>query len=507
MKSLVVTMLTFMLVSSAWAGQPAESPQDVGPETTLNAAALYLDTIFLNTLASLQVIASTPEAKSGDWNGIKPYLNQLESDLPGAYFFMLPDGNYYTVALDYTNLNVSDRGYFKPLFDGNQIKGFSVYSRSAGKKSAVMATPIVVNNKVTGALGASIFLDNLHATLNRELALPQNYTWFVLNSEGNTMLDRDSDFIFMNALTQGSKSLQEAVSKALKSERGSMQYELGGIIRQAHYCKLPRMDWWMILAKIEDAKIKTPPQLNLSLKGFVPDLQSSLNQIDDSLAQLIKESNVNVEKENGIRSLLISVINENPAVVNAAFVDLKGFLRYIEPRDYKNFENVDISTQDHVIALRKKPMPFFSSGFTAVEGFLAVDVAHPLYDKKKKFVGSISVLIRPELLIEPLLKTSTIPADYELWIMQPDGMIIYDQDKEEIGKMLFGDPMYAEYESLVRLGKKIVSAPIGEGQYIFLAPEAKEKVIKNAVWETIRLHNREWRVVLASRPYEQQQEK
>jgi len=111
-------------------------------------------------------------------------------------------------------------------------------------------------------------------------------------------------------------------------------------------------------------------------------------------------------------------------------------------------------------------------------------------------------LIRPELMIDSLLKKNTIPDDYELWMMQSDGMIIYDQDKEELGKMLFSDPIYAGYESLLKLGKKIAAAPAGKGSYIFFAPEHKEKVIKNAVWQTVRLHNREWRVVLAYRPYE-----
>jgi len=86
--------------------------------------------------------------------------------------------------------------------------------------------------------------------------------------------------------------------------------------------------------------------------------------------------------------------------------------------------------------------------------------------------------------------------------MQPDGMIIYDQDKAEIGKMLFSDPIYAGYGNLLNLGKRIAASPAGEGSYVFLAPALKDKVIKNAVWQTIRLHDREWRVVLAYRPYE-----
>ena len=501
MKTIISALLTFILVSSVWAETPREPEQTAGLKTTLNVATHYLDTVVVNALASLELVASTPEVKSGDWNGIKPYLKQLEPELPGVYFFVLPNGNYYTVAQDYTNLNLSDRAYFKPLFAGNPVKGFPVYSRSTGKKSILVAVPIVVDNKVIGALGTSIFLDELNTKLNKAFALPQNYTWYVLNAEGNTILDKDSDYIFMNPLTQGSKSMREAVSKALKSESGTMQYELDRI-RHSHYQKLPNMEWWMFLAKIEGTKIQSPPRLGLSLERFVPDLQRSLDQIDESLAKWIERSKVNVKKESEVRALLRAILDEDLNIVEASFVDAKGFLRHIEPRDYKNFENVDISSQEHVIAMRKKPMPIFSSGFTAVEGFLAMVVSHPLYDNGKNFAGSINLLIRPELMIDSLLKKTVITDDYELWIMQPNGMIIYDQDKEEIGKMLFSDSMYVGYDNLLKLGKKIAVAPAGEGSYIFLAPEHKEKVIKNAVWQTVRLHNREWRVVLAYRPYE-----
>jgi hypothetical protein len=501
MKAIKALLLIFSLGSSVWAAEPKDSPWTAGSEATLNAATHYVDSIFVNTLASLELIASTPEAKSGDWNGIKRYLKQVEAGLPGVYFFFLPDGNYYSVARDFTNLNLRDRAYFKSLFAGNQVKGFPIYSRSSGKKSALMATPIVVDHKVIGALGASVYLDDLHVRLNREFALPPGYSWYVLNSDGLTMLDMDGDYIFMNALTQGSKSLKEAVTEALKSESGAMEYELGGI-RHAQYRKLPSMGWWMVMTKIEGEEVKAPPKLTLSLDRFVQELQSRLNQIDASLAESIKKSRANIQKEGEIRKLLRSIYNENPDVLDASFVDDKGILRQIEPSEYKNLEKADISKREHVIAMLKTHKPVFSGGFSAFEGFLAVDLARPVFDANNNFVGSISAFMRPELLIEPLLKKSVVPADYELWIMQPDGKIMFDQDREEIGRMLFSDPMYANYVSLLNLGKKIASDPSGKGSYIYLAPGSKEKVIKNVVWQTVRLHDREWRVVLAYRPYE-----
>ncbi len=501
MKKIISTLFICILANASWAAEAVPIQQTAVPKTTLNAASNYLDTVLMNTQSSLELIASTPEAKNGDWKGIKHYLKQLKEVTPGVYFYVLPNGNYYTVTLDYTNLNLSNRGYFKSLFAGNPVMGYPIYSRSSGKKSALMAAPIATDGKLTGALGASIFLDELHDKLNREFDLPDDYTWFVLNSEGMMMLDNDSDFIFMNALTQGSESLHDAISEAIKTESGPVQYELDSL-RHGYYQKLQNMKWWMFLAKIEGAKAVTPPQLNLSLDRFVPDLQNRLNHIDESLATLIEKSRVDVKKESEIRRLLNTLLDESSDIVEASFIDAKGIMRLVEPREYKNFENTDISSQKHVKAMLKKPKPLLSSGFTAVEHFTAVVVSRPIYDNKKRFSGSINLLIRPELLVDSLLKKTTIPDDYELWIMQPDGMILYDQDKGEIGRMLFSDPIYAGYGNLLKLSKKIVSAPAGEGSYIYLSPESNKKAIKNAIWQSVRLHNREWRVVLAYRPYE-----
>ena len=78
MKTIISVLLTFLLAGPAWAGNPPESAQTVGPETVLSTATQYVDSIFMNTLASLELVASTPEAKRGAWQGIKPYLKCID---------------------------------------------------------------------------------------------------------------------------------------------------------------------------------------------------------------------------------------------------------------------------------------------------------------------------------------------------------------------------------------------------------------------------------------------
>lgn len=500
MRTKMSLFLGIILILSACADKKNEKMPEIGVESTVNVAAHYLDDIFMNALGSLEMLAETPEAKAGDWEGIKSYFKDLKAETPGVYFYVLPDGNYYRVTRDYTNLNLANRPYFAPLFSGEPVMGYPIYGRSSGKKSALMAAPVLVDNKVVGALGSAIFLEDLQHRLDRELDLPADYLWFVLDEQGNTILDKDKDFIFMNPLTEGSPSLRAAIARMLKNDSGSMQYKLDGM-RYARYKKLPNMNWWLVIARNEGKLAPAPEQLTLSLDKFVPELKQSINTIDVSLSTSIKEADDNLKNESEIRELLQVLTEENPDIVEAGFVTKKGILAYIEPAVYRNFENEDISRQKHVIALRKDPKPVFSGGFMSVEGFLCVDLAHPVFDAAGELLGSVSVLIRPELLIEPLLEKSRIPEDYELWIMQTDGLMIYDKDPEEIGRMLFSDPAYAKFESLLDLGKEMAAKPEGEGSYIFLAHGSTEKTIKEVIWKTIRIQDREWRVVLGHTPY------
>lgn len=491
------------LLAAPLSAQPVGQAEGSLPLSgTLALATQYLDNLLTQTLASLELVAATPEAAQGDWPGIKAYLRKLGDRLPGAYYYIRPDGSYFTVEQDLTELNISDRGYFPILQKGKPVLGAQIHSRSTGKKAAVLAFPILNDGKFAGAVGASVFLDELHRRLNRDLALPADYTWFVINEAGQTMLDRDADFIFMNTLTQGSPSLKAAMELALRAERGELSYELGGILRNGQFQKLPSLDWWMILVRIEGGETAVPARLEFSLQGFTSSLQSVLNDMDAALAGPLKQIKLKDPGELELRQLLAVIWAGNKNLVNASFIDNKGILRYAEASEHRNVEGADISGQEHVKHMLANPKPLLSKAFTSVEGFEAVVIAHPLPKSGKGYLGSVSALVRPEIVVRELLGKTALPPESEIWVMQTDGRIIFDNDPQEIGRLLFSDPLYQSYPSLLELGSRIAAQPSGSGEYIFEHSFGRPKVIKNAFWDTVQLHGTQWRVVLTQTPYE-----
>lgn len=91
---------------------------------------------------------------------------------------------------------------------------------------------------------------------------------------------------------------------------------------------------------------------------------------------------------------------------------------------------------------------------------------------------------------------------YQVWCMDSDGTIIYDENEEEIGKVLFTDAMYASYPELLALGEKIREKPWGVGYYRFFESKGQPAIYKIAAWETLSpAHGVSWKLVTAF-PYE-----
>ncbi len=488
MKKLIMLILSLGVAGAIWGTAEASA--------WLDTACAELERRCGEALVGLRAIAAENEAQRGDWEKLKPQLMELNAKLPGAYFYALPDGNYYSIALDYTNLNIGDRDYFPGLIAGQEVHGWPLHSRSSGKKSALFAVPVTDGAKTTGALGASVFLDDLSASLTRLPGIPEDFTWFVVDREGKTILDREPEYIFMNALAEGGESLAAAIRKVVAGQRGEVSYEIGGISRKAGFQKLANLDWWMVAAQRNIPELRVPDKMDLSLNHFVPRLQKALEGIDGYVASNLKLWRIDWNLESEIRAELKRYLADQPLVFESAFVDSRGILRFVEPPDYKNFEGTDISGQSHVREMLERRAPVFSGGFLTVEGYLAVNLSHPVFSQYGGFMGSVNLLVRPELLVASLIKDIRVLENYELWIMQADGYVVYDQDAQELGKNVLTDPIYREYGTLLELAQKISRDRRGQGQYVYLLAGHRQKGVKTAAWDTVQLQGRDWRVVI-----------
>ena len=162
-----------------------------------------------NCVNTLEVLAITEEVKSGDWEIMLPLLTKAdEVMLHGPEWFCLPDGSYYVVGMGKTDKNIADRAYFPVVMSGSNTCSELVVSKSTGKKALIVAVPIIKEGAVIGALGISVFLEDLSDIIGEQLKLSDDIVFYAVTAENQVALHTDTEMI----LEDEPESLENSVS-------------------------------------------------------------------------------------------------------------------------------------------------------------------------------------------------------------------------------------------------------------------------------------------------------
>jgi hypothetical protein len=221
-----------------------------------------------------------------------------------------------------------------------------------------------------------------------------------------------------------------------------------------------------------------------------------LKGIEGAVSHAAKETGaLGLNREAEIRKLLQNCNTNRPYVIDSTFIDGKGIMKFIEPEQYRKYEGADISGQEAIIKMRKTQKPGMGNVFVSVEGITSIDIEYPVFSAGKKFLGSVSALVKQDELIGSVAATVEAKSGVKCWVMQKDGLILYETDPTQTGLNLFTDPLYKDYPELIALGKQMIKKKKGKGFYTFLIHGTKVVVKKQAVWKTVHFLNNDWIVV------------
>jgi methyl-accepting chemotaxis protein len=215
----------------------------------LNALQGVVEDHLAGVLNSLRALAATQDVKSADWERVKGPLGQLSGDLPSdaAMWFARPDGSYFTVAAGPTGETLKDRDYFPALMTEKDVNGSLVISKSTGERSVIVATPVVKDGQVVGALGATISVEKLAKLVNDKLRLPKDVIFYALDASGRTALHKDATLMFQFPSDLGDESLKSAVGKMLAAPEGTDSYSFRGVRRTVIFERSQAPDWVFVL--------------------------------------------------------------------------------------------------------------------------------------------------------------------------------------------------------------------------------------------------------------------
>jgi hypothetical protein len=501
---IILLVLLFLLLSlPAMSAEQMAPAQDQGRlnianfRLLLNSFAALGEGYIEDVLRNLKIMSVTEEAQSGEWEKMRGVLSEFNrSGIKAApVWFARPDGSYYTVEKGLTGLNLRYREYFPRLMAGEEISGNLVISKSTGKRSAVVAVPVRKNGKVIGALGAALAVEDISRMLDEKMGLPENMFFYALDQKGQTALHKVSAMLFAYPSDMGSKSLTKTVGEILAKPEGTVTYDFYGE-RTVVFKKFPLTGWVFAIGIVTGRPGQPIAELPPILSDLKKDIMAELNKIDADVAGLAGKLSDKDLKTAETRKMLGDLCRSYPYAIDCAVVDRNARMVLVEPEKYAKFEGSNISAQEQVIRLRKSKKPVLSNVIRTVEGIDAADLEYPVLSPQGELVGAVSVLIKPESLFSYILTPVMQGMPAESFVMQKDGRILYDADKEEIGRMMFEDPMYKPFPQLLAVGTMASREKTGAGSYEY-KQEGLEKVVrKDAYWTTVGLHGTEWRLVV-----------
>jgi ABC-type amino acid transport substrate-binding protein len=213
-------------------------------QTVLQAIMALSDQKLSGLATSLEVLALTGEARSGDWEQIRPLLLTLEERTGGVrLWYALPDGSYYTTVDNLTSASLADRPYFPVVLAGNTSIGSVVVSHSTGRTTGIVAVPVTRSGKVSGVLGGSVYLDTLSTDLAETITLPPGMTFFALDPNGTCALNSQVARIGQQVTVQGTPAETEAFRSILSRDSGEVSYVSEGTQQTVVFRTSPLTGW------------------------------------------------------------------------------------------------------------------------------------------------------------------------------------------------------------------------------------------------------------------------
>jgi hypothetical protein len=229
------------------------------------------------------------------------------------------------------------------------------------------------------------------------------------------------------------------------------------------------------------------------LKDAKQAIDSTLAEIDTDLMTAAKGLSGADLKGDAARKILNDLRKYRPYVIDCSIIDANGMKITVEPAEYKQYEDADRNSLSSVTLLLKTKKPVMSDVYHSAEDIHAISIGYPIFSDKEELLGAVRMLIRYEVFLKPLVEDRPC----KIWVMQKNGLIVYDADPEEIGKNIFSDSMFKPFEDLISFSKTVALSERGAGSYSFYAEGEKDKTLvqKIAAWDTAGIYGTEWRVV------------
>lgn len=194
--------------------------------------------------------------------------------------------------------------------------------------------------------------------------------------------------------------------------------------------------------------------------------------------------------------LLERLLQDYPRAESFATTRAPGTIVAVAPAKYRQALGANTAQLEHNRLVRERGVPILSRVYQAPEGFAAVTLVVPV-KRGKTIPGFISVRFKAAEFLGGLLAANRQTEQRSVWVVQDDGLILYDTDAAEIGLNLFREERFIEIPELRQLSEQIARQEAGVGYYQSQTAGQLAPSRRIASWVTLRpAENRIWKVVV-----------
>jgi hypothetical protein len=214
-------------------------------------------------------------------------------------------------------------------------------------------------------------------------------------------------------------------------------------------------------------------------------LSSNLTKIDAALEEASSALSETLLQGPKAQAVLVNLLAVDPSKIDCITVGLNGTILEVEPSEYSYVKGESIGYQQHIETLLATKRPVGMAYIKTVEGFYAADFAAPVFDKEGCLIGATTILINATKFMGSVLAPYQPGNGAKIWVMQPDGFIIYETDASQIGLNAFEAPVFKQFPDLMALAERIRTEGSGYGTYEFYNDGHTQVAKKGLYWTTI----------------------
>ncbi|MDX8127114.1 serine/threonine protein kinase [Methylomonas sp. OY6] len=242
------------------------------------------------------------------------------------------------------------------------------------------------------------------------------------------------------------------------------------------------------VTRISNQNLTAANQIADSILGNLNEMRMGMQRTAESL-----NSNSDLAASSG---LLESLLQRYPRGESFATTRAPGTIVAVAPGKYRQALGADTSQLEHNRMTLERGVPILSRIYQAPEGFPAVTMVVPI-KQGKTIPGFISMRIKPVDFLGGLLAEDTQTQKRTVWVVQDDGLLLYDSDPQEIGLNLFREERFNQIPELRQLAAEIADQDAGVGYYQSQSAAQSAPSRQIAAWVSLRpAENRGWKVVV-----------